>query len=130
MCCFCNAITISGNSMDYPENIQANQKISEPSGNYPDYPETFQAIQILFRLSGNFPDHPEISRLSGNFPGYPETFRTIPKIFRLSGNFADVSQISQCIFKGYAQKLSGRAKTFWMAMPPCHPGFWVSDMMS
>ena len=26
----------------------------------------------------------------------------------------------------YTQKLSRRAKTFWVAMPPCHPGFWAS----
>ena len=28
-----------------------------------------------------------------------------------------------CGFPRYAQKLSGRAKTFQVAMPPCHMGF-------
>ena len=94
--------------------------------NFPDYPETFQIIRKLLRLSGNF-------------PGYPETFRTIQKISRLSryfpetfriiGNFPDNLESSQCNFKGYTQKLSRRAKTFRMAMPPCHQGFWASEQI-
>merc|ERR1711873_300834 len=98
--------------MGYLENIQLIQKISSLSGNFPAYPETFQAIRKLSRLSRNFPDH-------------PENIQTIRKKYRLSGNFPKGPETSQCNFKGYAQKLSGRAKTFRMAMPPCHPGFWT-----
>ena len=100
-------------------------------------------IQNNWRLSANFWHNQKfvwfiktfwtirkIFRLSGNFPGYLETFWTIRKISRLSGNFPKGPETSQCNFKGYAQKLSGRAKTFRMAMPPCHPGFWASAATS
>ena len=97
------------------------------------YLETIQAIRKLSTLSRNFPRCPEIFRiirkissLSGNFPGYPEIFRIIRKISSLSGNYLKGPETSQCNFKGYAQKLSGRAKTFRVAMPPCHPGFCAS----
>ena len=117
----------------YSETFQAIQKLNRPSGKYPDYTETFQAIQKLSRLSRNFSRYPEIfqiirkiSSLSGNFPGYPEIFRIIRKISSLSGNYLKGPETSQCNFKGYAQKLSGRAKTFRVAMPPCHPGFCAS----
>ena len=129
------------NFPDHPENIGTIRKLSRLSENFPGYPETFRTIWKIsrlsetFQLSGNFRDHPEnirtirkISGISGNFPGYQETFQTIPKIFRLSGNFADSPQTSQYIFKGYAQKLSGRAKTFRMAMPRCHDGFCASGV--
>ena len=94
------------------------------SGNFPGYLETFQIIRKLPKLSGHFPDYLEtfqftrkLSRTSGNFPDYLETFQTIWKLSRLSGNFPDHPETPQCNFKGCAQKLSGRAKTFWMAMP-------------
>merc|ERR1712240_876388 len=103
----------SGKYPAYPENIQPIRKTSSLSGKYPAYPETFQAIQKL-------------SRSSGKYPAYPENFQTIRKKSRLSGNFPKGPETSQCNFKGYAQKLSGCAKTFRMAMPPCHPGFWDS----
>ena len=97
-----------------------------------DFPHT-SLIEKLSRLSGNFPDHPNtfktirrLSRLSGNLLAFPETFQIIRKLSGPSGNFPDGLETSQCNFKGYAQKLSGRAKTFRMAMPPCHPGFWAS----
>ena len=89
-------------------------------GNLPDYPETQQTIQALFRLSGNFTDHPETFQFIPNF------FQVICKFSRLFGNLPDYPETSQCNFKGYAQKLSGRAKTFRMAMPRCHDGFWAS----
>ena len=104
---------LSRNFSDHPENIQPIQKLSRLSGNFLGYPETFRIIL-------------KISSLSGNFPGYPETFQAIRKISRLSGNFPNGPETSQCNFKGYAQKRSGCAKTFRMAMPPCHPGFWAS----
>ena len=84
------------------------------------------AIRKLSRLYKTFRIIQKISSLSRNFPGYPETFWTIQKIFTLSGNFPKGPETSHCNFRGYAQKLSGRAKTFRMAMPPCHPGFWAS----
>ena len=103
------------------------------SGNFPGYLETFQIIRKLPKLSGHFPDYLEtfqftrkLSRTSGNFPDYLETFQTIWKLSRLSGNFPDHPETPQCNFKGCAQKLSGRAKTFWMAMPRCHDGFCAS----
>ena len=89
------------------------RKISSLSGNFSGYPETFRTIR-------------KISGLSGNFPGYPEIFCIIRKISSLSGNYLKGLETSQCNFKGYAQKLSGRAKTFRMAMPRCHDGFWAS----
>ena len=110
--------SLSGNVSGYPETFQIIRKISSLSGKYPTYLETFQPIQKL-------------SRLSRNFPGYPEIFWIIWKISSLSRNFQSRNfpkgpETPHCNFRGYAQKLSGRAKTFRMAMPPCHPGFWDS----
>ena len=68
----------------------------------------------------------KISGLSGNFLDHLENIQTIRKLSGPSGNFPDGPENSQCNFKGYAQKLSGRAKTFRMAMPQCHQGFWAS----
>ena len=89
-------------------------KFSRLSGNLPDYLETFRTVR---KFSGS----------SGKYPAYPENFQTIRKKSTLSGNFSKGPETSQCNFKGYAQILSGRAKTFRMAMPPCHPGFWASE---
>ena len=124
---------LSRNFSDHQENIQPIRKISSLSGKHPAYPENIQPIRKLSSLSGNFSGYPEtfqaiqkLSRSSGKYPAYPENFQTIRKKSRLSGNFPKGPETSQCNFKGYAQKLSGRAKTFRMAMPPCHPGFWDS----
>ena len=63
----------------------------------------------------------KFSRLSGNFPDCPETFQTFWKLSRqltwFKGQF--------CI---YAQKLSGRAKTFRDAMHPRILGFSASGV--
>ena len=132
----------SGHFPDYLENFQTFRKLSRLSGNFADSPKIFPAIRKLSGLSRKYPDYPEsfqairkFSRLSGNFPGYPETFQVIQKLSRLSGNFPDHPETFQAIWKipsaissikGNAQKLSGRAKTFRMAMPRCHDGFCAS----
>merc|ERR1712218_146753 len=100
-------------------------KLSGPSGKYSDYPETFQTIRKLSRLSGKlsgpsrkYPDYPEtfqaILKLFGPSGKYLESFQAIRKLFGPSGKYPDYLETSQCTFKGYAQKLSGRAKFFWM----------------
>ena len=112
-----------GNFPYHPENIGTIRKLSRLSENFPGYPETFRTIRKISGLSVN------LSRLSGNFPDHSENIQTIRKLSRPSwqfGNFPDGLETSQCNFKGYAQKLSGRAKTFRMAMPRCHDGFWAS----
>jgi len=114
---------LPGNLPDCPETFQTARKLSRK---FPDCPKTFQTVRKLSKLSGNFPDCPEtfqtvrtLSRLSGNFPDCPETFQTIWKLSRqltwFKGQF--------CI---YAQKLSGRAKTFRDAMHPRILGFSAS----
>ena len=60
-----------------------------------------------------------ISRPSGNIPDHLETFQTVQKLSNL------VSRVTRKSFPN-AQKLSELAKTFLMAMSPCHPGFWAS----
>ena len=61
-----------------------------------------------------------------------ESFRTVWKISRQSGNFLTQS-IDQASFNGqfcvYAQKLSGRAKTFRYAMPTRILGFSASALL-
>ena len=58
----------------------------------------------------------------GIIKDHPEIIQTIRKLSRLSGNFPDHLETSWCNFKGYAQKLSGRAKTFgWQ----CHDATMV-----
>ena len=119
-----------------PETFQTARKLSRLSRNFPDCPETFQTVRKLSKLSGNFPDCPEtfqtvrkLSRLSRNFPDCPETFQTVRKLSRQSGNFPDSCSVLNW-FKGQfclnAQKLSGRAKTFRLAMPTRQPCFSAS----
>ena len=132
MCYFCNIITIlwwhNHTSLMHKLQIfsiigflgssrtfQIIRKLSRPSRNFQGNPETFQAIRKLSGLSRKYLD-------------YPETFQTIRKLSWTSGNFPDGLETSQCNFKGYAQKLSGRAKTFQMAMPRCHDGFCASEL--
>ena len=118
------------------------------SGNFPDCQETFQAVWKFSRLNGNFPDWLEtfqpvwkLSSLSGNFPDSPETFQTLQKLSRLYKIFQMVWNILKLIhsyvdvlalfygqFCKYAQKLSGRAKTFRSAMPTRRRGFWDSGV--
>ena len=108
-----------------PETFQAIWKLSTPFGKYPGYPKTFQPIQKTFRTIR------KISRLSGNFSDYLEnfleTFQIIWKSSRLSKDFPEGPEPSQCNFKGYVQKLSGRAKSFRLTMSRCHDGFYASD---
>ena len=100
-------------------------KFSRLSGNFPDYLETFQNIWKLSRLSKNFPDYPE------TFQSVRKTFQTFRKLSRQSGNFLTYSTV-HASFNGhffiYAQKLSGRAKTFRSAMLTRWRGFWDSAL--
>ena len=93
------------------------------SRNFPGYSEIFKIIPKLPRPSGAFQTIWKLSRLSRNFPDRSETFQTIRKLSR-------PSVTSQCNFKGYMQKLSGRAKTFRMAMPRCPYGFCASGLLA
>ena len=59
----------------------------------------------------------------------PDSFEKIWKIgnhLEKFGSFWMYWDSWQGIFLLYAQKLSGRAKTFRVAMLPCYPGFWAS----
>ena len=91
-------------------------------------PELLSALKF-FRLSRNFPDCPEsfqtvwkVSGLSGKFPDSLANFQTVWKI--LTHSIVRASFYSQ--FFLYAQKLSGRAKTFRLAMHTRIPGLWDS----
>ena len=58
----------------------------------------------------------------------PDSFETIWKIgnhLEKSYRFESIGTVKK-VFLLYAQKLSGRAKTFRVAMPPCYPGFCAS----
>ena len=112
------------------------RNLSKLSGNFAHYPETFQTVQKLSKLSGNFSDCPETFWTIQNFPDYSETFKSVRKTFqtfrklsRQCGNFLTHSTV-QASFNGqfcmYAQKLSGRAKTFRSAMQTRRRGFWDS----
>ena len=123
---------------DSLEYFQTVLKFSRLSRNFPNHLENIQTIQKLSRSSGNFPDHLEniqtiwkLSRLFGNFSNYLEnfleTFQIIWKSSRLSKDFPEGPEPSQCNFKGYVQKLSGRAKSFRLTMSRCHDGVYASD---
>ena len=122
--CFCDK-KVSKSFFRLSRNFSDHQdrKVSTLSKNFPGCPKTIQKIS---RLSGNFTGYQQLSGPSGKYPDYPKTFQAIRKLSGPSGNFPDGLETSQCNFKGYAQKLSGRAKTFRMAMPRCHDGFWAS----
>ena len=99
---------------------------------------TVWKISGLSRWSGKVPDSLEnfrivwkISGWSQKFPDGPESFRTIRKFSRLSGTFPDHldnPEIFQTVWKLPSAK-GLRAKTFRMAMPRCHDGFWASVLM-
>ena len=143
MCCFCG-ITLQPNAQvayfrpnqgffGSSKTFQVIRKLSRLSIIFPDHPHTFQTIQRLFRPSRNFSVYPEIfhairtlSKLLGSLPDDTEASQTVRTLSRLSGNFPDQVKASQCNFKCNAQKLSGRVKTFWTAMPRCHDGFCAS----
>ena len=104
------------------------------SGILSDCQETFQTVRKFSRLSKNFPDSlktfqnfRKVSKLSGNFPDYSSYFQTVRKSSGLSRNFSDLYVICFDLisnqFCWYAQKLSGRAKTFRSAMPTRRRGF-------
>ena len=61
----------------------------------------------------------------------PDSFETTRKIIWKSGIWIALKVLGQ--FKGlallYAQKLSGREKTFRVAMLPCYPGFCASVLL-
>ena len=115
---------LSRHFSDLLKNIQTIRKLSRLSE------KNFRTIRKISRLSGNCPDSPETFQTIQNFPDNPETFQIVRKFSRLSKNFPDRPKTSQCNFKGYAQKVSRRAKTFRVAMPPCHPGFWASSILT
>ena len=111
--CVNRNIQLSGPSGNCPKTFHTVWKFSSLSGNFQDRLESFQTVRKLFRQSGNFPDR-------------PETFQTVQKLSIQSGNFLTHS-INQASFNGqfciYAQKLSGRAKTFRSAMQTRRRGF-------
>ena len=136
---------LSRNFLVWLETFQIGCKPSRLSGNFPDCqncfpycPETIQTVRKPFRLSGNFPDCPETfqtlqnffqtdqkpSKLSENFQDCPEAFQTVQKLHRLMLCF-DLILGPICI---YAQKLSGRAKTFRLAMPTRQRAFSDSEL--
>ena len=106
---------------------------------FPGYPETLQTIRKISRLFGNFPGYLEIFPNRQDYPktfqAIKKTFRTIQKLYWLSRNFPDHPENIQTIWKfssrseNFPVQFQGlRAKTFRMAMPPCHQGFWASGV--
>ena len=87
------------------------QKLSRLSRNFRDLLETFKIVQNLSRW--------KLSRLSTNLSDFPKIFQTILKLSRLML----CSDLILSQFCRYAQKLSGRAKTFRLAMPTRQRGF-------
>ena len=131
----------SRNFTNRPETFKTVCHLSRLSGILPDCPETFQTVWYISRLSGHFPCGPKIfhtviklSKLSGNFPICLGTLQTIWHIPRLSRNLPDCPKTFQTytmfdlIFR-YAQKLSGRGKTFRSAMSTRQRGFSDSGMV-
>ena len=47
-------------------------------------------------------------------------------IWKNPDHFESIGTVYKVFFLLYAQKLSGRAKTFWVAILPCYPGFCAS----
>ena len=81
-----------------------NWQSSGKSGQFWNHPENWQSSG---KKSGQFWNHPENWKSSGKIRIVLKVLRQFKRFFRL-----------------YAQKLSGRAKTFRVAMLPCYPGFW------
>ena len=77
-------------------------KVSKPSKMFPDHPKSFQIIRKVSRPSRKFPDHLEICAFLHVFNDG---------------------------FHSNAKKLSGRAKTFGVVMPPWDMGFSVSAFL-
>ena len=77
----------------------------------PDHFEIIWKIGIHLEKSGQFWNNLENWQSSGKIWIVLKVLRQFKRFLRI-----------------YAQKLSGRAKTFWMAMPRCHDGFWASGI--
>ena len=104
-------------------------KTSKPSGKFLNHPEgsrwseSFQIIRKVSRSFGKFPNHPEsfqiirkVSRSSRKFPDHPESFQTIKK-------YVHFCMFLMMDLVAMRKKLSGRAKTFGLVMPPWDMGF-------
>ena len=99
----------SGKSRQFWNHLE-NWQSSGKSGQFWNHPENWQSSG---KKSGQFWNHPENWKSSGKIRIVLKVLRQFKRFFRL-----------------YAQKLSGRAKTFRVAMLPCYPGFWASDVIS
>ena len=97
----------SGKSRQFWNHLE-NWQSSGKSGQFWNHPENWQSSG---KKSGQFWNHPENWKSSGKIRIVLKVLRQFKRFFRL-----------------YAQKLSGRAKTFRVAMLPCYPGFCASDL--
>ena len=95
----------SGKSRQFWNHLE-NWQSSGKSGQFWNHPENWQSSG---KKSGQFWNHPENWKSSGKIRIVLKVLRQFKRFFRL-----------------YAQKLSGRAKTFRVAMLPCYPGFSAS----
>ena len=100
------------------------------SGQFLKRPDSFQTVRTAFKPSGQF------SNRLDNMESVQTVLKIIPFEYELICNYSsclDVIQTNKAklgflewLFVSYAQKLSGRAKTFRVAMLPCYRGFWAS----
>ena len=97
----------SGKSRQFWNHLE-NWQSSGKSGQFWNHPENWQSSG---KKSGQFWNHPENWKSSGKIRIVLKVLRQFKRFFRL-----------------YAQKLSGRAKTFRVAMLPCYPGFCASGL--
>ena len=143
-CCFYAIFGTSGTSgkseqfWNHPKNWQSSGKkrtVLKSSGNW----QSSVKIWTVLKSSGKLAviwknlDSFEIIRKIGSHLEHPDSFEIIWKIgnhLEKFGSFWMYWDSWQGIFLLYAQKLSGRAKTFRVAMLPCYPGFWASAVIS
>ena len=109
----------SGQFWNNPENWQSSGK----SRQFWNHLENWQSSG----KSGQFWNHPENWQSSGKNLDSFDTIQKIGNHLEKSGSFWKYWDSLKGFFLLYAQKLSGRAKIFRVAMLPCYPGFSASD---
>ena len=119
----------------YLDSCETVQKMKNDLEN-PDSYDTVRKMGSDLEKPGWIWHHPENGKRSGKIRTVwkpygkwemiwtsPDSFETVRK--KMGNDMAKIRTVCQ-VFVLYVQKLSRRAKTFWVAMLPCYQGFCAS----
>ena len=126
-----------GNHLENPDSFEIIRKLAvirknldsfeviQKVGNHLENPDSFEIIWKIGSHLENRDSFEIIRKIGSHLEKNPDSFETIRKIGKIRIVLKVLTQFKR-FFRLYAQKLSGRAKTFRVAMLPCYPGFSAS----